>query len=187
MVKRVSNWKKKNLFTLYAPDNFEAREIGKSVAYTPAELEGRTVRASLADLTGDRGKQHMKLVFEVTDVKKDKAETRLKKFYIPGSYLNYKVRKGNTKVDYINDLDIKDAVLRVKLMVLSRWYMSQSQKKEVSKIVRESLNSHKNNTAEDFMQMTLFGKLGTEIYKKTRKVIPITRVEVHHVDVKKRK
>lgn len=179
--KSVSTWKKKNVYSIIAPENFDSQEMGTTVASDPALMTGRTVKTSLADLIGDRRKQHLNLTFEVTRVEKDKAYTRFKHFFIPTGYLRYKVRKGNTKVDLVRDMKFGGEDLRMKVMVLSRYRVSDSKKKELVQITEKILKKHTGNKPEKILQLTLFGKLGTEIYKACRKIVPISRVEVYQI------
>ena len=179
--KSVSSWKSKKVYSVVSPENFEEKEIGTSVADDPKKLVGRTVETSLANLTDDRRKQHLKLIFEIVRVDKDVAYTRFKKFYTPVGYLRYKIRKGNTKIEVISDREYSREKLRVKVMVLTRYRVSESVRKEISQVMEDILENHSDNTPEEILQLTLFGKLGTEMYKKARGIAPINRVEVHQI------
>jgi len=179
--KSVSTWKKKSVYSIVAPENFDSQEMGTTVASDPALLVGRTMKSSLADLIDDRRKQHLNLIFEIVRVEKDKAYTRFKKFFIPTGYLRYKVRKGNTKIDLITDMNFGGEDVRIKVMVLSRFRVTDSKRKELVQIAEKILEKNSKNKPEKLLQLTLFGKLGTEIYKSCRKIVPISRVEVYHI------
>jgi small subunit ribosomal protein S3Ae len=181
MAKTLTSWKSKKLYTILAPENFDNKELGETLASDPKKLIGRTVDISLSELIEDRGKYHLKLVFRVADVKSDKAYTKFKRFFIPTGYLRSKVRKGMSKLDYISDLDFKGEGGRVKIMILTRHKISAEQKTTLRKIVDRVLQSHKSRKLDHLVQLTLFGKLGTEIYKKCKLVLPITRVEVYEI------
>jgi len=182
MAKKISTRKDKKAYPILAPEDFDRKEIGTTVAEDPEMIKGRTVDKSLADLTGDRRKQHLKIIFEVVRVENGKAYTRFKKFYTPVGYLRYKIRKGNTKVELVSDMKFKGEKLRVKIMILTRYRVTDSRKKELLNITQKELENHQDKTPEKLLQLSLFGKLGTTIYKKCRKIGPINRVEVHQIE-----
>jgi len=180
--KNVNAWKKKKFYTILAPSNFDEKELGSTVSADPGLLKGRTIQTSLAELMDDRRKQHLKITFEIDHVEKDKAYTKFKKFMIPVGYLRYKVRKDSTKVDVASDITFENEKLRLKAMVLSRYKLSEPQRKEISAIAKKHLSEYSKKTPEQVLQLTLFGKLGTEVYKECRKIAPINRVEAYHIE-----
>jgi small subunit ribosomal protein S3Ae len=183
--KTVTSWKNKKIYTITAPDNFDYQEVGETLASEPDKLIGRTINISLGELMGDRSKNYMNLVFEVADVKGDKAHTKFKKFFIPEGYLRSKVRKRTQKIDYMKDILFGERKVRVKIMVLSRHRISDVQETQIKERIAAVLSEHSNIEADKFVQQTLFGKLGTEIYKRIKTVCPIMRVEVYEIDILK--
>jgi small subunit ribosomal protein S3Ae len=181
--KTVTSWKNKKVYQILSPENFEFQEIGETISSDPASLKGRTLNVSLGELTSDRSKNYMNLVFEITDVKGDKAHTRFKKFFIPTGYLRSKVRKRTSKVDYLKDLQVGERKIRVKIMILSRHKISEVQTTSIKAGVQKILDEFAQAGVDKFVQQTLFGKLGTEIYKKIKSVCPIMRVEVYTLEV----
>jgi small subunit ribosomal protein S3Ae len=181
--KTVTSWKNKKVYTILAPENFDSQEIGETVASEPDRLQGRTINVSLGELMGDRGKNYMNIVFEIYDVKGDKAYTRFKRFFMPVGYLRSKVRKRTFKLDYKREITCGSRKLKVKLMVLSRHKVSVEQASQIKGKIEETLAEHSAVDAEKFIQQTLFGKLGTDVYKKTKAICPIMRVEVYGIEV----
>ncbi len=183
--KKVTNWKAKKVFGVLAPESFEQKEIGTTVAEDPKNLLGRSVNVTLGELTKERSKNYLNLVFTIHDVKSDKAHTKFKRFYIPIGYLRSKVRKRTKKIEYMNDLALPKTKVRIKIMVLSRYKMSDVQKKQIKTAIDGILLEHNKNTIDQIVQATLYGKLGTEIYKTIKLICPIMRVEVHHIEALK--
>ena len=183
--KTVTSWKSKKIYAIVAPENFDYQEVGETLASEPDKLIGRTVNISLGELMGDRSKNYMNLLFEVSEVKGDKAHTKFKKFFIPEGYLRSKVRKRTDKIDYQKDIGFGEKKVRVKIMVLSRHRISDVQQVEIKKRIATVLSEHSNVEADKFVQQTLFGKLGTEIYKRIKTVCPILRVEVYEIGILK--
>jgi small subunit ribosomal protein S3Ae len=181
--KTVTSWKSKKVYPILAPENFDYQEIGETIASEPDRLAGRTVNVSLGELMGDRGKNYMNLVFEVTDAKGDKAHTKFKRYFIPSGYLRSKVRKRTAKIDYSADLSFGERRLKVKIMVLSRHRASNVQEAEIKARINGILAEHGGVEADKFVQQILFGKLGTEIYKRIKSICPIMRVEVYEIEM----
>ncbi|HIE33748.1 MAG TPA: 30S ribosomal protein S3ae [Candidatus Altiarchaeales archaeon] len=183
MARKVKSWKNKIFYKILAPENFDFQEIGDTLADDPKKLIGRTVDVSLRDLTGDNTKQHLKLIFEINDVKGDKAYTKFKKFVVNPGYLRSKVRKGSSKIDYIDNLLLDNSKIQIGIMTVTRQNIKTSRKEEIFRIIKEVLKKRESMKLNDFLQSTLFGKLGTEIYKEVKKIVPIKRVEVEQVRV----
>jgi ribosomal protein S3AE len=125
----------------------------------------------------------MNLIFVVQEVKGDKAHTGFKKFFIPVGYLRSKVRKRTIKIDYIKDIAFGEKRLKIKIMVLSRHKVSDVQESDIKARINTILAEHATVEADKFIQQTLFGKLGTDIYKRIKSVCPIMRVEVYGIEV----
>jgi len=186
MVKKtVSAWKQKKLYTIVAPENFDSREIGHTIGAEPEKIVGRTVKISLGELTNDRSKQYLIVVFEISEVKGETAHTKFKKFYISEGYLKSKVRKGSTKLDYMTDFVLGGINVRLKMMVLSRHRITTPQRRQIVSTIVEILGRHQSNRFDQFLQAIIFGKFGTEIYKTIKTICPISRVEIYELQVKK--
>jgi small subunit ribosomal protein S3Ae len=129
--KTVTSWKSKKVYPVLAPENFDYREIGDTVSAAPEKLAGRTIYVSLGELLNDRSKNYLNMVFEVHGVKDGKAHTKFKKFFIPTGYLRSKVRKRTRKIDYLKDITVGGARMRVKIMVLSHHKISVVQRNDI--------------------------------------------------------
>ena len=104
MAKEISSWKQKTLYRIIAPENFESKEVGNTLASDPKNLIGRRIDVSLKELTDDKTKQHLKVILEINDVKEDRALTKFRMFSASQGYLHSNVRKGMSKIDYIGRL-----------------------------------------------------------------------------------
>jgi small subunit ribosomal protein S3Ae len=180
--KKAAGWKEKKLYALIAPENFESQEIGTTVSSTPDNLVGRAFNVTLGELIKDRSKNYMNLVFEISDVNGDRANTRFKNFFIPTGYLRSKVRKKTKKIDYSSEVRLNDVRVDVKLMVLSRHKVSEEQRSEIKALLKEFFGELEKDSLNDFLHKVFFGKLGTEVYKKTKTVCPIMRVEIYRIE-----
>ncbi len=183
MAKKIDSWKRKGTYEILAPGNFEHRELGITMANAPNDLIGRTAGVSLSDLTQDKSKQHLKLVFEIVNVNGEKANTKFKKFDVNRGYLRSKIRKGSSKIDYITDLNVDSAKIRIKIMVISTNIIKTGRKKEITQMISTVLTRYENTNFDQFIQLALFGKLGGEIYRKIKRICPIRRVEIRQISV----
>ena len=66
--KTADKWKKKSWYTVVAPEEFERREIGETVAEKPEMIIGRIINISGRDLANQPKKQHISILFKVNDV-----------------------------------------------------------------------------------------------------------------------
>jgi small subunit ribosomal protein S3Ae len=183
MAKEISSWKQKTLYRIIAPDNFESKEVGNTLGSDPKNLIGRRIDVSLKELTDDKTKQHLKVILEINDVKEDRALTKFRMFSANQGYLHSKVRKGMSKIDYIGRLKLADGTVRIKVIAVTHKTIKSSQKKEILARITKAVESYKNSNLTDFVQATLFGKLGTDIYHNCKNICPISRVEVEEVRV----
>lgn len=184
MAKKISSWKQKKVYTIVAPENFDFRELGDTVSNNPKNLIGRTIDVSLRDLTGDKTKQHLKIIFEICNVKDNKAHTRFKVFDVNPGYLRSKVRKGSSKIDCIHRVSIEPNLrAQIKVVTVTHQNIKTSRGKEMTDKIKEILDKYTNTKLDDFVQATLFGKLGTEIYREIKKIAPVRRVEIEQVKV----
>ncbi|MFH1721015.1 MAG: hypothetical protein ABH950_00265 [Candidatus Altiarchaeota archaeon] len=182
--KNITSWKNKKKYTIYAPESFEKKELKSTIASDPKQLIGRTIDFSIRDLSGDRSKQHLKVLFEITDVQGDNAYTQAKMFDTLPGYLKSKVRKGMTKLDIQRKLNLKDKKIVLKMMVLTRGHIQEHQRVDLTKAIDKILNSMERKLkADEMIQQSLFGKVGTEIYQTLKRIHPIARVEVWQIKV----
>jgi len=183
MAKEMSSWKQKTLYKIVSPESFESKEVGSTFAGDPQNLIGRRVDVSLKELSDDRTKQHLKVILEITEVREGTAFTRFRIFEANQGYLHSKVRKGMSKVDYIGFLNFPDGRVRVKIMAVTHKNVKTSQRKEILARIAKTAEGYQNQTLNDFVQATLFGKLGTDVYHNAKSICPISRVEVGEVKI----
>lgn len=179
--KGISNWKQKKTFEVLAPENFNSKSLGITLALDEKTLIGRKIITTLRDLSDDRSKQHLKLKFEIVKVSGSNAITKFNSFKIAPGYIRSRTRRGMKKVDYIIDVKLCDISARVKTMILAEKSMSRAQKMQMGKKIREIFQKHSSMTLDQFVQLTLFGKLGTELYHGVKNICKTSRVEVYEI------
>lgn len=185
----VDTWKTKKWYKIILPENFNSKEIADTVSSSEENLLGRQVGISLRDVTGHIKQQHIRISLEVTEIKGDKAITELVGFELHRDYLKRMIRKRMTIVEVISDVTCKDGKkLRVKTFVFTRRRVDTSQKEILRKIVSEMIpNVARSTDSQRFIQDAMFGKISSSIYKKTKTIVPIRRVEISKVKTVKEK
>jgi small subunit ribosomal protein S3Ae len=178
-------WKMKDWFVIYAPEFFGSKEIGLTPADEPEKVVGRVIETTLRDLTGDFTKSHVKLYFQVYDVKGQNAYTKFKGHTLARSYIRSLVRRRTTRVDGIFNVTTKDGYkLRVMGMVIAYRRIQTSQERAIREIIRDIIykKAEELNFA-DFVLQSVNGQIASEIAKEARKIYPIKRAEVRKIKV----
>ncbi len=173
-------WKMKDWYTVYAPKIFGNQEIGEVPAKEPEQMVGRVIETTLRDLTGDFKKNHVKLFFEVTDVKGTNAYTELKQQELLRSYMRSQVRRNTTKVEDVVEVETKDGrKARIQVAAITLKKIQQSQESKIREILEDTIKS--NASSKDFDAFSLelvLGKTAAAAYRKAKKIYPLKRVEI---------
>jgi small subunit ribosomal protein S3Ae len=131
----------KEWYDISTPAYFGGKTIASVPASSAENMIGRTIEATLYDITGDFSQQHLKLYFQVTRLKGTDAETIFKGHEYTGDYLRSLVRRGNTRIDCIVNLTTKGGYsLRVSVVAFSVLRVRKSQILSVRKIMRRILD-----------------------------------------------
>lgn len=170
----------KDWYTVYAPKIFGNQEIGEVPAKDPEQMIGRVIETTLRDLTGDFKKNHVKLFFEVTDVKGTNAYTELKQQELLRSYMRSQIRRNTTKVEDVLEVETEDgrrAQIQVAAITLKK--IQQSQENKIRDILEETIK--KKASSKDFDSFSLelvLGKTAASAYREAKKIYPLKRVEI---------
>ncbi len=174
----------KEWYDISSPAYFGGKMIASVPASSAENMIGRTIEATLYDITGDFSQQHVKLYFQVTRLKGTDAETVFKGHEYTGDYLRSLVRRGNTRIDSIVNLTTKGGYnLRVSVVAFSVLRVRKSQILSVRKIMRRILHEKAETLFFDqFVQEAVLGKIASDIYNEAKKIIPL-----RHTGIRKSK
>ncbi|MDH5769831.1 MAG: 30S ribosomal protein S3ae [Candidatus Bathyarchaeota archaeon] len=177
-------WRMKDWYTLYGPSYFGGSELGLAPTADPQGLIGRVVEKTLYEITGDFSQQHIKLYFQVTDLKGDKAETIFKGHKYSEDYLRSLVRRGSTRIDGIFDVSTKDGYkLRVSVVAFSISRVKAAQTSAIRAVMKKILVEKAGTLDFDqFIQEVILGKIASDIYNEAKKTLPI-----RHIGIRKSK
>jgi len=174
-------WKEKTTYRIIAPESFDQQEIGATVSSNESNLIGRNIEVSLRDLTGDKAKQYLKIIFEIFKVEEGKAKTRFKRFYTSQQYMRSRIRKGMSKIEPEMKIKLADGTVWVKVVIATQKKVQTSKSIDMNKRVFSIIEKYKDLKLNEFLQMALFGKLGTDIYHNVKKISPTKRVEIEEI------
>ncbi|MEM1514166.1 MAG: 30S ribosomal protein S3ae [Candidatus Thermoplasmatota archaeon] len=173
--------KDKTWYWLVSPQMFGKARIVETLADTPENLYGRTVEVSMQELSGDFSRAHMKLIFKVKEVSGLEAYTDFVGHTTTTDYVKRIARRHRAKIDGVFDVTTKDGKrIRVKPSAYALKRLQTSQKSAIRKIMKDVIETMaKTNTFDDFVKLMLDGEMAKQIYKLSKIVYPIKRVEIH--------
>jgi len=176
----VDTWKKKKSFQLIAPKAFDELSLGTTVAEKPDSLIGRTVFASLGNLTREIKKSHIMLVFGISRVEGLNAFTDLKGFEVGPGYLRRLVRRRISKIETNQAIQLKDGVkARIKVIAVTIKKAHKGQETAIRKLIEEEITlAAKQKTFNELINEALSGNLPMKIFSKAKKIMPLKRLEV---------
>jgi small subunit ribosomal protein S3Ae len=176
----ADKWKRKKWFKIFAPPEFDRKEIGETPADKEKNLLGRTVKTTLGELTGERQKRHVVLKFRVNDVKGTQAFTEIVQHEIHHIYMNRMVRRRMSKIEAVQVSTTKDKKkVRIKTVALSQKKLNRKQETAIRNAIIKSIE--KSAGKKDFsplIQLIVFGVLASKLFKDLKKIAPLRRVEI---------
>ncbi|MCX6798517.1 MAG: 30S ribosomal protein S3ae [Candidatus Diapherotrites archaeon] len=175
----VDKWKKKQWYQLVAPAEFDKKVIGETVAEKPKNLLGRVVKVNLDDLTGQRLKRHISVLFKVSGVEGNQARTTLVGHGISGGFMNRLVRRRMSKMEVTQTVQTVDGnKVKVKSIALSARKLRRKQESAIIREIRDKVEKGAaKKTFSQFSQELVFGVLASKMFKQLAKIAPLKRFE----------
>ncbi len=183
--KRVKDkWRGKDWYVIVSPSYFGGAELGAVPSADSDRLVGRTVDATLYDLTNDFAHQYLKMYFQVTDVEGKTARTIFKGHEYSRDYLRSLVRRRTTRVDAILGVTTKDGYrLRLGVCAFTLVRIKTSQEKSIRDVMRKIVQEKASALSFDqFVQEVVLQKIASDIYNEAKKIAPL-----RHVGIRKSK
>ncbi len=183
--KRVRDkWRGKDWYVIVSPAYFGGVELGAVPSADLEKLVGRTVDATLYDLTNDFAHQYLKMYFQVTDVEGKTARTIFKGHEYSRDYLRSLVRRRTTRVDAILSVTTKDDYrLRLGVCAFTLVRIKTSQEKAIRDVMRKIVQEKASAlTFDQFVQEVVLQKIASDIYNEAKKIAPL-----RHVGIRKSK
>ena len=173
-------YKEKRWYTVCAPALFGNCEIGETFGLGPDDMKGRTMETTLREVTGDFTQQHVKLYFQISDAKGDKAYTRFIGHDLTRDYVRMHVRRGTTRVDAIADATTADGYkIRVRALAFTLQRVASSQAKAIrGAMMRVIRSASERSNFSGFVHEMILGKLSADIHKQVKLIYPIKKIEI---------
>lgn len=183
--KRVRDkWRGKDWYVIVSPAYFGGAELGAVPSADLEKLVGRTVDATLYDLTNDFTHQYLKMYFQVTGVEGKTARTIFKGHEYSRAYLRSLVRRRTTRVDALLSVTTKDGYrLRLGICAFTLARIKTSQEKAIRDVMRKIVQEKASAlTFDQFVQEVVLQKIASDIYNEAKKIAPL-----RHVGIRKSK
>lgn len=141
-------------------------------------MVGRVVETTLYDLTGDFSKAHLKLYFQISDLKGARADTVFKGHEYSKDYLRSLVRRGSSRVDGIFNVTTKDGYkVRVSIVAFTVIRIRSTQKSSLRELMQNKVREKAEHLNFDqFVQELVVEKIGSEIYNEGKKICPLRHI-----------
>ena len=183
--KRVRDkWRGKKWYVIVSPSYFGETELGAVPSEDPEKLVGRTVDATLYDLTNDFAHQYLKMYFQITGVEGKTARTIFKGHEYSRDYLRSLVRRRTTRVDAVLGVTTKDGYrLRVGVCAFTLIRIKTSQEKAIRSVMMRIVQEKASVlTFDQFVQEVVLQKIASDVYNEAKKIAPL-----RHVGIRKSK
>lgn len=174
----------KGWYIINSPSYFGGVAIGSTPCEESDKLIGRVIETTLYDITEDPSQQHLKMLFQVVNLKGEEAETIFKGHEYSPDYLKSLVGRRTTRVDSITKATTKGGyTLRLSVVVFSVARINNAQKTSLRKTINTIVEEKaKNLNFDQFVQEAVLGKIASDIYNEAKKIVPI-----RHIGVRKSK
>lgn len=183
--KTADAWKRKEWYSIYSPKSFEEKEIGTTPAAEPENLIGRIIEVPLREITGNMGHQFVKMWFRVTDVKGKSAYTVFDGFELVREYLRRNVRRRRSMIRIVQEMQSSDGKkVKVTIYTFTARKVDTSKKDAIRKTMMSAVDRiGKENNFETLAQKMIFGAMAAEIFKETKAIAQIRRVEISKCEI----
>ncbi len=183
--KKVDAWRAKAWYQVLAPAEFNRANIGETLADDPAKVMGRIMESTLGDITGDWAKQNTKMIFRIDEIGGNNAYTSFIGHEMTKDYMRSLVKRRTSKIGANIVVTTKDGCkLRVKPLIFTVKRARTSQIESIRKIMVEVIvKKSKELGFHECVTEIVNGKMAAEVYKATKNIYPLRRVEVAKSEV----
>ncbi len=182
--KAVDKWKAKKRFEVLAPDYFNNTPIGPIFTKEAESLKGRTVNTTLSKLVNSN-QHHIKIKLQIVGTRGFSALTRVKEMELSRAYVSSHTNPGTDTVESVFKVKTSDGqTVRVKTILFTKKKAHSDQKKALRKLVEEMVSASAEKLDYDrFVQEVVFGKIGSLVFNRGKRVVPLGRVEVRKLEL----
>ena len=181
-------WRSKRWYPVRAPGLFQHVELGETVATEPEQVIGRTLEATLPELSGagDAGKAHVKLRFRVERISGDGvAEARFVGHDLTTDYVRRLARRKRSKIDLSLTVTTKDGVQVVlKPVAVGEQRLQTRLRAELRHKMVEILSEEAQlRTSPEFVREIIQGDLSKVLAHGVKSLYPLKKIEIRRSEV----
>jgi small subunit ribosomal protein S3Ae len=181
-------WRSKHWIKVRAPGLFQHVELGETIASEPEQVVGRTIEATLTELSGtpDAGKAHVKLRFQVERLSGDGvAEARFVGHDLTSDYVRRLARRKRSKIDISVTVTTKDGVRFVlKPVAVGEQRLQTRLRALLRHRIVEILTTHaEQRAAPQFVADMLQGELAKALSHGVKSLYPLKKIEIRRSEV----
>jgi small subunit ribosomal protein S3Ae len=181
-------WRSKHWYKVRAPGLFQHVELGETVATEPEQVVGRTIEATLPELSGagDAGKAHVKLRFRIERISGDGvAEARFVGHDLTSDYVRRLARRKRSKIDLSLTVTTKDGVQVVlKPVAVGEQRLQTRLRAELRhKMVQILHEEAQLRTAPEFVREMIQGDLSKVLAHGVKTLYPLKKIEIRRSEV----
>ena len=181
-------WRSKHWYRVRAPGLFQHVELGETVATEPEQVIGRTLEATLPELSGagDAGKAHVKLRFRIERISGDGvAEARFVGHDLTSDYVRRLARRKRSKIDLSLTVTTKDGVQVVlKPVAVGEQRLQTRLRAELRhKMVQILTEEAQLRTSPEFVREMIQGDLSKVLAHGVKTLYPLKKIEIRRSEV----
>ena len=187
--KTITKIKKKNWYSLIAPDIFKNSVLGETLVYDENAMMGKTITQNLMNLTGDVKKQNTNINFIVTKVENSKALTDIIGFYMIPSSIKRLTRRRSEKIELSFICDTSDEKhIRIKPLIFAISNTKGSVRSHIRRTVTDFLvKTIKKMTYNDLINDLISYKLQMTLRDNIKKIYPVRVCQIRSMYIEKEK
>lgn len=177
--------KGKEWYEIVAPKFLGEISLGETLTMDKKLIMGRTVEASLMEISNDPTKYYITLFFKINKID-NKAYTEFFGHTCTRDFLARIVQKRSSKIETNDVVNFKDGKLRLKGIAITRRRVDSSVKTELrKKIIELTKKMTAKSDIEGFVKSFVLGKIQDSIKKDLNKIYPIRIFEFRKSEVVK--
>jgi small subunit ribosomal protein S3Ae len=186
--KAVDKWKMKKNSEVLAPDIFNNVPIGPIFADTEEAVIDRTIETTMSKLVNSN-QHHIKVMLQVIGTRGFQALTEVKEVELSRAYVSSQANPGLDIIENVFSVKSKDGRgVRLKTLMFTRSKVHAAQKNALRLIAEDVIKSSAERLDySHIVQEVVFGKIGSHIFNRGKKIVPLGRVEIRKLELVREK
>ncbi len=183
--KIVVSKKTKKWFAITAPDVFDKKEIGHTLALDGSRIIGRMITLPMTNVTGNFADFDTSGIFRIIRAGADSAETEYAGQQLMEDKISRLIQKWSSRIDTITDITSTDnRKIRIKLITITSERVKVSLKRSIRANVDETVKDILKDKNFDAIVKDFIDKKFTNTLKsRAAKLYPLKSVELRKVEV----